>query len=76
MSPKTEEPLCVRPAELRDLEFLVHANLGVARETEDKLLDVGVVWRGARAVLERVGLGRYLVADRDDTTMASLLLTE
>ena len=76
MSPKTEQPLRVRPAELRDLEWLVRANLGLARETEDRPLDVDVVRRGVRAVLERVGLGRYLVADRDGTTIASLLLTE
>ena len=76
MSPKTEELLCVRPAELRDLEFLVCANLGLARETEDKLLDEEVVRRGTRAALERAGLGRYIVADRAGTTIASLLLTE
>ncbi len=76
MSPKPDDSLCVRPAELRDLDFLVRANLGVARETEAKALDEDVVRRGAQAVLERVGLGRYFVADRAGTTIASLLLTE
>jgi GNAT superfamily N-acetyltransferase len=65
----------IRPATAADVPMLVECNLAMARETEHKALDRGVVTRGTRAVLEDIRRGFYLVAERDGNVVGCLLIT-
>ncbi|MCD6365770.1 MAG: GNAT family N-acetyltransferase [Planctomycetes bacterium] len=65
----------IRPALPRDAATLVEYNLCLARETEDKQLDAGVLTSGVRAVLEDSKRGFYLVAEVDGEVAGSLMVT-
>lgn len=65
----------VRRAVLADLAHLVEFNGAMARETEDRELDVTRLTLGVRAVLERTECGRYWIAERDGRAVGCLLIT-
>jgi GNAT superfamily N-acetyltransferase len=65
----------VRRASPPDLPCLVQFNASMARETEGKTLDPPTLERGVTAVLEREGLGFYLLAEVADQAAGQLLVT-
>ncbi len=69
------DALRVRAAVPEDLERLVEANRGLARETEGRELDAQIVTRGVRAVLDDSNRGEYRIAEWSGNSVGSLLVT-
>ena len=67
--------LFIRPAEPKDVPFLVECNAAMASETEHKTLDREVLARGTRAVFDDPRRGFYLVAELDGDPAGCLLIT-
>jgi len=65
----------IRKALRKDAATLVDFNLRMAKETEDKQLDSGVLISGVNAVLEDPKRGFYLVAEVDGKVSGSLMVT-
>lgn len=65
----------LRPAVAADAATLVAFNAAMAEETEGRTLDPEVLAAGVAAVLEEPANGFYLVAERDNAIVASLLIT-
>jgi GNAT superfamily N-acetyltransferase len=65
----------IRPATIRDLDFLVHGNREMARETESLELDPAILREGVRAVLDGTQPGAYRILEIDGRPVAQLLLT-
>ena len=75
MTSPAEPSIRVRRARLEDLDLLVEFNAAMARETEGKVLDLGLVRPGVEAVLRDEALGFYLVAERGGQVAGQLLIT-
>ena len=69
------ESLTVRPAIRADIPHLVDWNAAMARETEGKALDRTVLARGVEGVFDDPRRGFYLVAERADEPVGSLMVT-
>ena len=67
--------LTLRAATPDDLDFLVHGNLAMARETESLDLEPSLVVPGTRAVLADAALGQYFIADSAGRPVGQLMLT-
>lgn len=67
--------LLIRDANLSDVAALVAWNKAMALETEHKTLDAATLESGVRAVFEQARRGFYLVAERDEVAVGSLLVT-
>ena len=67
--------ITIRAATRGDIAFLVEANAAMARETEDKHLDIATLTRGVTAVFDEPRRGFYLVAERDGRHAGCLLVT-
>ena len=65
----------IRPATIRDLDFLVHGNREMAKETESLDLDPAILREGVRAVLEGTQPGAYWIVEIEGRAVAQLLLT-
>ncbi len=65
----------IRRAGISDLETMVSFNAAMARETEDKGLDLQTLRSGIRAMLEDDSLGFYLVVEAGGTPVAQLMVT-
>jgi GNAT superfamily N-acetyltransferase len=65
----------IRPATILDLDFLVHGNRAMAKETESLDLDPAILREGVRAVLEGKQPGAYWIVEIEGRTVAQLLLT-
>ncbi|MGH7749683.1 MAG: GNAT family N-acetyltransferase [Candidatus Dormibacteria bacterium] len=65
----------IRDALCDDAPFLVECNAAMARETENKTLDLAVLALGTRAVFEQPSRGFYLVAERASERVGCLLVT-
>ena len=59
----SKTPFVIRPAGREDLDLLVEFNAAMARETEDKSLDLGRLRAGVALVLNADDKGFYLVAE-------------
>jgi GNAT superfamily N-acetyltransferase len=64
-----------REAARSDASTIINFQLAMARETEGLELDVDVTSNGVYAVFDDPSRGRYFVAENDDSTIASLLIT-
>jgi len=65
-----------RPATIDDAPLIARYNQAMACETEHKELDLAILEPGVRAVFEREGHGRYLVAqDETGLIVGCLLIT-
>lgn len=64
-----------RPATREDIAFLVEANLGLALETENKVLDRERLTRGVAAVFDEPRRGYYRIAEHEGVAVGSLLVT-
>jgi ribosomal protein S18 acetylase RimI-like enzyme len=65
----------IRLATRNDIDALVGFNKSMALETEDKVLDAGVLRPGVAAVFEDANKGFYVVAELEGKTSAGLLIT-
>lgn len=65
----------VRPAIKEDIDKLVEFQLSMAKETEDKELDVKTVKRGISAVLNDAQKARYFVATEDKEALGCFMVT-
>ena len=65
----------IRRATPADVETLVAFNAAMARETEDKDLDLASLRAGINALLKDEALGFYLVADIDGQAVGQLMIT-
>ncbi|MFZ5830257.1 MAG: GNAT family N-acetyltransferase [Planctomycetota bacterium] len=70
-----EADVTVRAARPEDAERLVDFNLRLARETEDRALDVGVLTCGLNAILADASRGFYLVAEIGGQIAGCLMVT-
>jgi GNAT superfamily N-acetyltransferase len=64
-----------READRGDAATIINFQLAMARETEGLDLDVEITSKGVYAVFDEPALGRYFIAENDDATVASLLIT-
>ncbi|MFB6232042.1 MAG: N-acetyltransferase family protein [Salinibacter sp.] len=69
------DDLTLRRATTNDAETLVRFNEAMAEETEDKTLDPDTVRAGVRAVFDKPEQAFYLVAERDEAIVGSLMIT-
>jgi len=69
------DALSVRRATIDDAETLARFNEAMAEETEDKALDPETVRAGVRAVFDTPTQAFYLVAERKETVVGSLMIT-
>ena len=72
------QPITIRSAVPADLDPIVAFQRAMARETEDKDLDLERVTRGVRAALQPSDgrdRGAYFVAERDGQVLASIMTT-
>lgn len=65
----------VRAAQAQDRAILVEFNAAMARETENKTLDAGVLAAGVGSVLAEPERGFYLVAECDGGIAGCLMIT-
>jgi ribosomal protein S18 acetylase RimI-like enzyme len=71
-----EEPaISVREAVPADAATIAAFNAAMARETEDKSLDPGLVGPGVAALLEDASKGRYWVAESNGEVVGQLMVT-
>lgn len=74
--PATDFPATIfRPARIEDAPTIASFQIAMASETEDLHLDAATCHQGVVAVFEQPSHGRYFVAERNDTVIASLLIT-
>ena len=62
-------------AEPKHAEIIVRFNQEMALETENKVLDRGIIYPGVMAMLQDAALGFYLVANKDNTVVGCLGVT-
>ncbi len=67
--------LTIRPATPADIEMLVEFQVAMARETEDKGLNVEKLREGIAYLIEHPDEGFYLVAERNGESAGSLMVT-
>jgi len=67
--------LTIRAATEDDAETIARFNRQMAEETEGKALDPETVRNGVQAVFDNPDRGFYLVAEREGTVAAALLIT-
>ena len=65
----------LRKATVDDLDVIVEFNCGIARETEDKELDLAIVTPGVRRLLEDPTKGEYFVAECDGRVVGQVMYT-
>jgi ribosomal protein S18 acetylase RimI-like enzyme len=69
------DDITVRDATRADVDTLAQFNRHLAEETEDKTLDPETVRNGVTAVFDEPARGFYLVAERDERVVGSLMIT-
>ena len=65
----------VRSATSSDVDFIVDANLRMAKETENLDLDPEVLRKGVVYLMSHAGEGQYLVAAQNSQLCGTLMLT-
>lgn len=65
----------IRIAEIKDKDTLVKFNIALAKESEEIKLSKVVVEKGVEAVLHNSNLGFYILAEKDEQIIASLMIT-
>lgn len=71
----SDQPV-IREATIEDAKTLTEFNCNLALESENITLNPAVVLRGVEAVFENSARGFYLVAETNNTVVASLLVTK
>jgi ribosomal protein S18 acetylase RimI-like enzyme len=70
-----QDRINIRNAVCQDAERIIHFNMSMARETEDKQLDEKVLTAGVNAIFDNPDRGFYLVAEVNGKVVASLMVT-
>jgi len=65
----------IRKATLNDLEIIAHYNALLARETEDKVLDLQELTKGVKALLEDTNKGIYYVCELEGQVIGQIMYT-
>src|SRR6476646_10550656 len=65
----------VRPALPADLDFIVTANMRLAEETEQVLLDEPTLREGVLAIFKGLAPGRYWLVKQEARAIGQLLIT-
>lgn len=68
-------PIRIRPLTVDDVDTVAAFNVAMALETEDLALDLDVVRRGVRAMLEDPSKGTYRLAELDGRVVGQLMIT-
>ncbi|CAH1906226.1 N-acetyltransferase domain-containing protein [Candidatus Nitrotoga sp. HW29] len=68
--------IAIRLAEIRDVLAITKFNQAMAFETEQKKLIPQVVLKGVTKILQNSNLGFYVIAERDEEIIGSLMVTE
>lgn len=68
-------PLTIRDATPADAPIIADYNNRIASETENKLLDPGLLAAGVRALLEDPSKGKYWVAELDGEIVGQIMTT-
>jgi len=68
-------PTTIRKTITYDIDTLVEFNRAIAKETENRTLDVATLAAGVRAVFDDPSRGFYLIAENDGKAVGSLLIT-
>lgn len=68
-------PVIVRPAEDCDLDFIVEGNRLLARETENKHLDLSKLHPGVESLLAAPDKGKYFIAELDGRPAGQIMFT-
>lgn len=68
--------IAIRLAEIRDVLAITKFNQAMAFETEQKKLIPRVVLKGVTKILQNSNLGFYVIAERDEEIIGSLMITE
>lgn len=69
------DPINIRRATREDAEIIARFNEAMAEETEDKTLNPETIRAGVESVFEQARSAFYLVAERDDEIVGSLMIT-
>ena len=67
--------MTIREARPDDVDVLVRFNAAMAKETEDKSLDIERLTRGVKAIFESPEKGFYMAAEAGGCVVGSLLIT-
>lgn len=65
----------IRKAKIEDLDIIVKFNYNLAEETEDKELDLEILTRGVRAILNDSTKGQYYVYVIDNKVVGQIMHT-
>ena len=69
------EDSIIRKAKIEDLETVVKFNYNLAKETEDKELDLEILTKGVRAILNDSTKGQYYVYVIDNIVVGQIMYT-
>lgn len=70
-----ENSIKIRKAKIEDLETVVKFNYNLAKETEDKELDLETLTKGVRAILSDSTKGQYYVYVTDNIVVGQIMYT-
>lgn len=65
----------IRSASPDDISDIAHFNIAMAQETEERQLDPETIQSGVSGVFQNHAHGFYLIAERDQVAVGSLLIT-
>ena len=65
----------IRSASPDDISDIAHFNIAMAQETEERQLDPETIQSGVSGVIQNHAHGFYLIAERDQVAIGSLLIT-
>ncbi len=65
----------IRKARIEDLETIVKFNYNLAKETEDKELNLEILSNGVRAMIEDSSKGQYYVCEVNDRVVGQIMFT-
>ena len=72
---ENSSPIKIRKAKIEDLETIVKFNYNLANETEDKELDLEILTKGVRAILNDSAKGQYYVYVIDNKVVGQIMHT-
>lgn len=65
----------IRKARIEDLETIVKFNYNLAKETEDKELNLEILSNGVRAMIEDSSKGQYYACEVNDRVVGQIMFT-
>ncbi len=65
----------IREATIDDVPIIADMNIGIARETEDKVLDKSVISEGVKIAVSNPSLARYFIAESSGSIAGQTMVT-